>query len=143
ACDLSEVIGTAIALKLLFGLEIRFGVILTALDVLFILAGLDKKNYRFLELLVIILISIIGICFVTELFLVKPSYSEALKGFIPTALIFNDSKALELSLGIIGATVMPHNLYLHSSIVKYRTAKVEESSKMNMRFATLDSMIAL
>ena len=124
SCDLSEVIGTAIALNLLFGMPILWGVLLTVGDVLLLLAGFNSDNskqYKILEFMVMGLMSIVGGCFLIQVILVKPNWQEVALGFIPrsTALL-TDKDALFSALGIIGATVMPHNLYLHSSIVKYR-----------------------
>jgi len=124
SCDLSEVIGTAIALNLLFGMPILWGVLLTVADVLLLLAGFNSDNsaqYKILEFLVMALMSIVGGCFLVQVILVKPDWKEIALGFIPRSTqIFTDKDALFSALGIIGATVMPHNLYLHSSIVKYR-----------------------
>lgn len=124
SCDLSEVIGTAIALNLLFGMPILWGVLLTVADVLLLLAGFNSDNssqYKILEFLVMALMSIVGGCFMIQVLLVKPDWKEVALGFIPrSTLLFTDKDALFSALGIIGATVMPHNLYLHSSIVKYR-----------------------
>lgn len=124
SCDLSEVIGTAIALNLLFGMPILWGVLLTVGDVLLLLAGFNSDNssqYKILEFLVMALMSIVGGCFMIQVLLVKPDWKEVALGFIPrSTLLFTDKDALFSALGIIGATVMPHNLYLHSSIVKYR-----------------------
>lgn len=124
SCDLSEVIGTAIALKLLFGMPILWGVLLTVADVLLLLAGFNSDNssqYKILEFLVMALMSIVGACFMAQVWMVKPDWKEVALGFIPRSTqLFTDKDALFSALGIIGATVMPHNLYLHSSIVKYR-----------------------
>ena len=124
SCDLSEVIGTAIALNLLFGIPILWGVLLTVADVLLLLAGFNSENssqYKILEFFVMMLMSIVGGCFMIQVILVKPDWKEVALGFIPRSTqIFTDKDALFSALGIIGATVMPHNLYLHSSIVKYR-----------------------
>ncbi len=124
SCDLSEVIGTAIALNLLFRIPILWGVVLTVADVLVLLAGFNSdssKQYKALEFLVMALMTIVGGCFLIEVLLVKPDWREVALGFIPRSTqLFTDKDALFSALGIIGATVMPHNLYLHSSIVKYR-----------------------
>jgi manganese transport protein len=124
SCDLSEVIGTAIALNLLFGMPILWGVLLTVGDVLLLLAGFNSDNssqYKILEFLVMALMSIVGGCFMIQVLLVKPDWKEVALGFIPrSTILFTDKDAIFSALGIIGATVMPHNLYLHSSIVKYR-----------------------
>lgn len=124
SCDLSEVIGTAIALNLLFGMPILWGVLLTVADVLLLLAGFNSDNssqYEILEFVVMALMSIVGACFMIQVWMVKPDWKEVALGFIPRSTqLFTDKDALFSALGIIGATVMPHNLYLHSSIVKYR-----------------------
>lgn len=154
SCDLAEVIGTAIALKLLFGLDILYGVLLTVCDVLLLLAGLGGQNegraYRLLEGLVIVLMSVIGVCFLVELFIVKPDWGAVAYGFLPfsAARLMLDKSALFSALGIIGATVMPHNLYLHSSIVQHRlgihdqvslgTGHVNSNVNANANDSTLD-----
>jgi manganese transport protein len=143
ACDLAEVIGAAIALNLLFGIPILYGVILTALDVLIILF-LQNKGFRYLEALVIALIATIGLCFAFELFWSSPDIGGMMRGFIPTAEIVKNPEMLYIAIGILGATVMPHNLYLHSSIVQ--TRQFEQTAlgrKQAIRFATWDSTIAL
>ncbi|MDB4887729.1 MAG: manganese transporter [Gemmatimonadetes bacterium] len=143
ACDLAEVIGSAIALNLLFGLALPVGVAITALDVLLLLY-LQNKGVRVLEALVITLMATIGVCFAFELFLAKPDLAGVARGFIPTLDIVNDREKLYIAIGILGATVMPHNLYLHSSIVQ--TRRYEESSagrKEAVRYAFVDSTIAL
>lgn len=143
ACDLAEVIGTAIALKLLFGLPLIGGILLTTLDVFLILA-LQARGFRKLEAFVIALIAIIAVCFAAELVLAQPDIAAVGKGFLPQAAIAADPAMLYLAIGIIGATVMPHNLYLHSSLVKNRGADGSVAGKRNaVRFATLDSSIAL
>src|SRR6202158_1976104 len=116
ACDLAEVLGSAIALKLLFGLPLLAGVLLTGLDVLLVLA-LQGRGCRVLETLVITLIMTIGAWFAYEIFFARPLWIEAARGFLPTFQILKDREILYLAIGILGATVMPHNLYLHSSIV--------------------------
>jgi len=143
ACDLAEVIGSAIALNLLFHIPITIGVVLTAADVLVVLF-LQTKGFRWLEALVITLIATIGICFLFEVVIAKPSLAGVLAGFVPTPEIVRDPKMLYIAMGILGATVMPHNLYLHSSIVQ--TRKYEETAagkREAVRFAFLDSTIAL
>jgi manganese transport protein len=143
ACDLAEVIGTAIALKLLFGVPLLAGVVLTALDVLVLLA-LQRAGFRFLESFVIALLTLVGGCFALELIFAKPDVSEVLAGFVPTAEIVTDPAMLYLAIGILGATVMPHNLYLHSSIVQTRRIAPDVAAKREaIRFATIDSSIAL
>jgi manganese transport protein len=143
ACDLAEVIGSAIALNLLFGIPLVWGVCLTALDVLLILY-LQNKGFRFLEALVITLTITIGVCFAIEILYSKPAIGAVLSGFLPRREIVSNPEMLYIAMGILGATVMPHNLYLHSSIVQ--TRKIEptnEGKREAIRFATLDSTIAL
>lgn len=143
ATDLAEVIGSAIALNLLFGIPLTWGVVLTALDVLIILA-LQQYRFRALEALVVLLILGIGVCFAVELWLARPDYVQVLAGYIPTAAIATNADMLYIALGILGATVMPHNLYLHSSIVQTRRYGDDlESRREAIRFATIDSTIAL
>ncbi len=143
ACDLAEVIGTAIALQLLFNIPLPVGVTLTALDVLVIL-WLQGKGFRLLEAMVIALVAVVGVCFLFELILSRPDVGGVLRGFIPGAEIVGNRDMLYIAIGILGATVMPHNLYLHSSIVQ--TRKYEETSagkREAVRFAFADSTIAL
>src|SRR5580692_2021632 len=119
ACDLAEVLGSAVALKLLFGIPLLLGVLLTALDVLVVLA-LQGKGFRLIEAFVITLTLTIGACFAYEIFFARPLWLEAAQGFIPRAEILRNREMLYIAIGILGATVMPHNLYLHSSIVQTR-----------------------
>jgi manganese transport protein len=143
ACDLAEVVGSAIALELLFGIPLVYGVLITSLDVMLVLL-LQNKGFRYIEAIVISLIAVIGICFGIELFFSKPNVGEVMGGFIPTAEIVKNPEMLYIALGILGATVMPHNLYLHSSIVQ--TRKYEETpqgKRSAIKFATIDSTIAL
>lgn len=143
ACDLAEVIGTAIALNLLFHIPITIGVLITGLDV-FIILLLQNRGFRLLEALVITLIGTIAACFVFNLILAKPDVSAALSGYIPSPEMVKNPAMLYLALGILGATVMPHNLYLHSSIVQ--TRQYEESSagrREAIKYATIDSTVAL
>jgi manganese transport protein len=143
ACDLAEVIGSAIALNLLFHIPITVGVVLTALDVLVVLF-LQTKGFRWLEALVIVLIATIGLCFLFEVVISKPSLSGVIAGFIPSVEIVRDPKMLYIAMGILGATVMPHNLYLHSSIVQTRRYEETAAGKREaVRYAFLDSTIAL
>jgi manganese transport protein len=143
ACDLAEVIGTAIALQLLFGIPLVAGVCLTALDVLLILL-LQQRGFRKLEAFVIALLVIIAGCFAVELALSQPSIAAVARGFIPTTEVVTNPAMLYIAIGIIGATVKPHNLYLHSSIVQTRRYDRDERGKREaIRFATLDSTIAL
>jgi len=143
ACDLAEVIGTAIALNLLFGIPLTWGIIITAVDVMIILA-LQQKGFRILEAVVIVLMATIGACFLFEIIISRPDMAGVAKGFIPSASILTDQGKLYIAIGILGATVMPHNLYLHSSIVQ--TRRYEETSagkKEAVKFAFIDSTIAL
>ncbi|TBL81631.1 Nramp family divalent metal transporter [Paenibacillus thalictri] len=143
ACDLAEVIGSAIALKLLFGIPLIYGVIITAFDVLLILL-LQNKGFRYIESLVIVLIMTIGGCFIAEMILSKPDVLGIAKGFVPSTEIVTNPYMLYIAIGILGATVMPHNLYLHSSIVQTRQFDQTALGKRQaIRFATWDSSIAL
>jgi len=143
ACDLAEVIGAAIALNLLFGLPLIWGVSLTALDVLLILF-LQHRGFRYVEALVVALIVAIAGSFAIQIWLARPDPVALVAGFIPQAAIVTNPEMLYIALGILGATVMPHNLYLHSSIVQTRRYSDSLASKKEaIRFATLDSSIAL
>jgi manganese transport protein len=143
ACDLAEVIGAAIALNLLFGIPLAWGVGITALDVMIVL-WLQNKGFRLLEALVIALVVTIGACFAFEILLSKPDVGGVMRGFIPTAEIVKNPSMLYIAIGILGATVMPHNLYLHSSIVQTRRYEETASGKKEAtRFAFIDSTIAL
>jgi manganese transport protein len=143
ACDLAEVIGTAIALQLLFGIPLVWGVVLTALDVLLILA-LQQRGFRKLEAFVVALLLIIVGCFAVELALAQPAIADIARGLIPDPRIATDPAMLYIAVGILGATVMPHNLYLHSAIVQTRRIEQTDAGKREaIRFATLDSTIAL
>jgi manganese transport protein len=143
ACDLAEVIGAAIALNLLFGIPLIWGVVITAFDVLLILL-LQNRGFRWLEALVIALIASIGICFAVELAMAQPALADMARGLVPTAEIVTNPAMLYIAVGILGATVMPHNLYLHSSIVQTRRVAPDPASKREaIRFATLDSTVAL
>ena len=143
ACDLAEVIGSAIALNLLFGLALPVGVAITGFDVLLLLY-LQNKGVRILEALVITLVATVGICFGFELFLARPDMAGVLSGFIPTTDIVTDREKLYIAIGILGATVMPHNLYLHSSIVQTRRYEETAAGKREaVRYAFVDSTIAL
>jgi manganese transport protein len=143
ACDLAEVIGAAIALNLLFGLPLLLGVCLTALDVLIVLF-LQHKGFRYVEALVIGLIIGIAGAFAIELFLARPDARAITSGFMPSLAILRDRRMLYIAIGILGATVMPHNLYLHSSIVQTRKYLDNVASKQEaIRFATIDSSFAL
>ena len=143
ACDLAEVIGSAIALNLLFHLPLVWGVCLTALDVLAVLY-LQQKGFRYVEAFVIALIGVIGVCFATEIIFSRPSLSGILSGFVPSPEILRNPAMLYIAIGILGATVMPHNLYLHSSIVQTRNyAPTRKGLREAIRYATLDSTAAL
>jgi manganese transport protein len=143
ACDLAEVIGTAIALNLLFGIPVTYGVVITALDVLMILY-LQNRGFRLLEALVITLIATVGVCFLFEIILAQPPFGAIMRGFIPSAEIVSNPNMLYVGIGILGATVMPHNLYLHSSIVQTRQYEETLPGKREaVRFAFIDSTIAL
>jgi manganese transport protein len=143
ACDLAEVIGTAIALNLLFGISLPVGVAVTALDVLLLLL-LQNKGFRFLEALVITLVVSVGACFLFEIILAKPSIGGILRGFVPSAEILANKDMLYVAVGILGATVMPHNLYLHSSIVQTRRYEETAAGKREaVKFAFIDSTFAL
>jgi len=143
ACDLAEVIGSAIALNLLFGIPLIWGVCLTATDVLAVMY-LQNKGFRYLEALVITLIASIGICFLVEIIWSRPDLAQVLGGFVPRFEIIKNPAMLYIAIGILGATVMPHNLYLHSSIVQTRKYEQNAEGKAEaVRFATLDSTIAL
>ena len=143
ACDLAEVLGSAIALNLLFGIPLIWGVCLTAFDVLLILL-LQNKGFRYLEAFVITLVATIGACFAAELFMARPAIAEIIGGLLPTSQIVTNPAMLYIAIGILGATVMPHNLYLHSSIVQTRKVLPDAQSKREaIRFATLDSTVAL
>lgn len=143
ACDLAEIIGSAIALNLLFGIPLLAGVCITALDVLIVLF-LQNKGFRYIEALVIALIFVIGGCFAWELVVSRPDLLGIAKGFLPSTKIITDPGMLYIAIGILGATVMPHNLYLHSSIVQTRRYELNAAGKREaIKFATIDSTLAL
>jgi manganese transport protein len=143
ACDLAEVIGTAIALQLLFGLPLVWGVCLTAADVMLILL-LQQRGFRKLEAFVIALLIIIAGCFAVELALSQPAIGDVLRGFVPTTQVVTNPAMLYIAIGILGATVMPHNLYLHSSIVQTRAFdQTDPGRREAIKFATIDSTVAL
>jgi len=143
ACDLAEVIGTAIALQLLFGIPLVWGVCITALDVLLILL-LQQHGFRKLEAFIVALLIIIAGCFAVELALSQPSLAAIAGGLVPDPEIVTNPAMLYIAIGILGATVMPHNLYLHSAIVQTRAFDQTDAGKREaVRFATLDSTIAL
>jgi manganese transport protein len=143
ACDLAEVVGSAIGLQLLFGIPLVWGCCITALDVLAVLY-LQNKGFRYIEALVITLILTIGACFGLELIFSRPSMAGIASGFIPGPRILANQEMLYVSIGILGATVMPHNLYLHSSIVQTRKyEQTPEGRREAIKFATIDSSGAL
>ncbi|MBP2649073.1 MAG: natural resistance-associated macrophage protein metal ion transporter [Gemmatimonadetes bacterium] len=143
ACDLAEVIGSAVALNLLFGIPLVWGVILTAADVLLILL-LQQRGFRWLEAFIIALIAVIGVCFAVELLLAKPAIGAIMTGLIPRTEIITNPMMLYIAIGILGATVMPHNLYLHSAIVQTRdVADNPTATRQAIRYATFDSTVAL
>ena len=143
ACDLAEVIGSAIALNLLFHIPIAAGIVITSADVLIVLY-LQNKGFRLLEALVIALIATVGVCFLFEIILAQPPLGAVLRGFIPAREVVSDPSMLYIAVGILGATVMPHNLYLHSSIVQTRQYEETPDGKREaVRFAFIDSTIAL
>jgi manganese transport protein len=143
ACDLAEVIGTAIALKLLFGIPLIGGALITALDA-FLVLMLMSKGFRFLEAFIIALLIVIATCFVIQIVLAAPPVAAVLGGFIPSREIVANPEMLYIAIGIIGATVMPHNLYLHSSIVQTRRfERNDKGRRAAIRWATTDSTIAL
>ena len=143
ACDLAEVIGTAIALQLLFGIPLIAGALITALDA-FLLLLLMNKGFCFLEAFVIALLIVIAACFAVQIVAAAPPIAAVLRGFVPSPEIVTNREMLYVAIGIIGATVMPHNLYLHSSVVQTRAyANSDEGRRDAIRWATADSTIAL
>ncbi len=143
ATDLAEVIGTAIGLNLLFGIPLEIGVVLTALDV-FLILWLQGKGFRLLEAFVITLTLLIFTCFAIEMAYAQPVWGDVLRGFIPQRDILKSPDMLFLALGILGATVMPHNLYLHSSIIQTRNIGPTRADKLDaIRMGTIDSTVAL
>jgi manganese transport protein len=143
ACDLAEVIGSAIGLNLLFGIPLPWGIAITALDVLLVLY-LQNKGFRLLEVLVITLIATVALCFLFEIFISRPDAGAVVAGFVPRPSILTDPEQLYIAIGILGATVMPHNLYLHSSIVQTRAFDESPAGRRTaVRWAFLDSTIAL
>jgi len=143
ACDLAEVIGSAIGLNLLFGIPLTVGILITAFDVLLVLY-LQNKGFRLLEALVITLIATIAGCFLFEIFISRPDGWGIARGFVPGPHILSNPDMLYIAIGILGATVMPHNLYLHSSIVQTRAYdETTEGKRTAVRYAFIDSTIAL
>lgn len=143
ACDLAELLGSAIALQLLFGIPLIFGVCLTALDVIALLF-LQGKGFRYVEALVIVLVATVGICFTAEILFSHPDAGSILQGYLPNREILRNPEMLYIAIGILGATVMPHNLYLHSSIVQTRAWQPTTPKKWEaIKFGTIDSSVAL
>jgi len=143
ATDLAEVIGTAIGLNLLFGIPLEIGVLITALDV-FIILWLQNLGFRWIEAFIVTLLGVIAVCFAVQIAMADPQWGAVIKGFAPTTEIVTNPEMLYLALGIIGATVMPHNLYLHSGVVqtrRYGETVPERREAINL--ATIDSTIAL
>src|SRR5690349_4695872 len=143
ATDIAEVIGTAIGLNLIFGIPLEIGVIITALDV-FLILYLQNLGFRWVEALVIALLGVIAVCFGIQIALADPNWGEVIRGFAPTTEIVTNPEMLYLALGILGATVMPHNLYLHSGIVQTRDyGHTLPEKREALKFATIDSTVAL
>lgn len=143
ACDLAELVGSAIGLQLLFGIPLVWGVCITALDVIMVLF-LQGKGFRYIEALVITIIAIIGGCFIAEIIFSKPDAGAVLLGYVPKLEILQNQAMLYIAVGILGATVMPHNLYLHSSIVQTRAWEEASDKKWEaIKFGTIDSTVAL
>jgi manganese transport protein len=143
ACDLAELLGSAIALQLLFGIPLIWGVCITALDVLLLLM-LQGKGFRYVEALVITLVATIGICFASEIIFSKPDLAGILQGYLPNPEIVRNPEMLYIAIGILGATVMPHNLYLHSAIVQTRAWQPTSKKRWEaIKFGTIDSTVAL
>lgn len=143
ACDLAEVIGTAIALQLLFGIPLIGGALLTGLDAALLLL-LMNRGFRYLEAFVIALLVVIATCFAVQVGLAAPPVAAVLGGFLPSGAVLREPAMLYIAIGIVGATVMPHNLYLHSSIVQTRAYERSEAGRREaIGFATWDSSIAL
>lgn len=143
ACDLAELLGSAIALQLLFGIPLAWGVCITALDVIVLLLLLNK-GFRYTEALVILLVATVGICFIAEILFSRPDLGGILLGYVPKIEILQNPEMLYIAIGILGATVMPHNLYLHSSIVQTRDWQPTTEKKWEaIKFGTIDSTVAL
>lgn len=143
ACDLAEVIGSAIALNLLFGIPLIYGVLLTGFDVMILLL-LQNRGFRWLEAVVITLVATVGVCFALEIIFSRPEIGGILRGFVPSAQIVTNPQMLYIAVGILGATVMPHNLYLHSSITQTRKYERTPAGRREaIKFSTIDSTFAL
>jgi len=143
ATDLAEVIGTAIGLNLLFGIPLELGVLITALDV-FLILWLQNVGFRWIEAFIVTMLGVIAVCFTIQIAMADPDWGAVIRGFAPTTEIVRNPEMLYLALGILGATVMPHNLYLHSGVVQTRRFgdSVEEKREAT-KLATIDSTIAL
>jgi manganese transport protein len=143
ACDVAEILGSALALQLLFGVPLAGGILLTAFDTLLVL-GLKRQGFRHIEAIVLALVATVVTCFLVELVLVGPHWAEVANGFVPRLDALRDPRALYLAVGILGATVMPHNLYLHSALVQDRHATGDaESLGAAMRLSTTDTVVSL
>lgn len=142
SCDLAEVLGSALAFKLLFGVSLPVGVALTALDT-FLVLGLQGQGFRRVESIILGLVGTIGICFVVQLFLVGPDWHAVAAGFVPSLHALDSREPLYLAIGILGATIMPHNLYLHSSIVQTRAVSGEEGKWAAIKLTRVDTIVSL
>ncbi|MGY3231494.1 manganese transport protein [Luteibacter sp. HA06] len=142
SCDLAEVLGSALAFKLLFNVSLPVGVALTALDT-FIVLGLQGQGFRRVEAIILGLVGTIGICFVVQLFLIGPDWATVAAGFVPSLHALSSREPLYLAIGILGATIMPHNLYLHSSIVQTRAVSGEEGKRAAIRLTRIDTIGSL
>src|ERR687887_2170507 len=143
ATDLAEVIGTAIGLNLLFGIPLEIGVIITALDV-FLILWMQNLGFRWVEAFIVTLLGVITVCFAIQIAMADPDWGRVIRGFAPTTQVVTNPDMLYLSLGILGATVMPHNLYLHSGVVQTRRFGTSTEAKREaINLATIDSTIAL
>src|SRR6478736_4970774 len=143
ATDLAEVIGTAIGLNLLFGVPLELGVLITALDV-FLILWMQNLGFRWIEAFIVTLLGVIALCFGVQIAMADPDWGAVIRGFAPTTQVVTNPDMLYLALGIIGATVMPHNLYLHSGVVQTRRFGEDvEDRREAIKLATLDSTLAL
>jgi manganese transport protein len=142
SCDLAEVLGSALAFKLLFNVSLPVGVALTALDT-FIVLGLQGQGFRRVEAIILGLVGTIGVCFVVQLFLLGPDWAAVAAGFVPSLHALSSREPLYLAIGILGATIMPHNLYLHSSIVQTRAVSGEEGKRAAIRLTRIDTIASL
>jgi manganese transport protein len=142
SCDLAEVLGSALAFKLLFNVSLPVGVALTALDT-FIVLGLQGQGFRRVEAIILGLVGTIGVCFVVQLFLLGPDWTAVAAGFVPSLHALSSREPLYLAIGILGATIMPHNLYLHSSIVQTRAVSGDEGKRAAIRLTRIDTVASL